>query len=748
MSRIIEAIDDLVAGVPVLNKAWNVVKDVVDTLWQEIATPVLEFVFSLLGITDEDVLNSYVHTQRIIADDVNDKAHIEDVLAMVQKDVPILTSIAMRNAATVGRYRSYDGKAATYIDGRPDGNITMDVVSASAIKTVLDSINGQNNTVLTAILESMNKYVWCKYILQGTHAYRPQYNTLTYNGNSSYTLKDVLYDYVNNRYNCTIELEDTVTTEKGTLVVTEVVNKDATTDTVTVTTYDIVSVDRVYGDDSYTDTVSSVDMYDVAIGTVEESNDYTVDSTVVTTEIYDTTVLYVATYALNRYYIVTYKYNEIDTWYWVLDSTSTTYPSITDGGASITNLELLPIVSIRTDKVNANADKNSERYKSTKAILDVIGLDVDTMCESYHGNETNVKDAFVMFAMSPSDNDPVISKCLYAMADVIYEDGTLQSTVEGDTVYAFSMTEGTYNQVCKWDTQGRTVKTGSIGPVGTHNHSIVNGTDLYMRKQETENQYIEYYFTKVTSMTGITYGGEYNVSTADLSNPLFRVPLSMEFVRRLTAGEQAKLYVKTLVISTYHAEIVHLEWYKTSVFGQLLQVVAIAILIISLGSGAGISAILYGMAAAYALKKVMGSNAPDWLKAVAAVAYVAVSVTYGSGPDQSMLMTGVQAVSLTASAVTMYTQAEMEKLEDKRKDFNVLADKKFEELEKKQKELDSRNKGASTDFIASMTRYAQVPAYKDYFDISLGGPGYNYNMLYKLDTMYNYDKLYKVGQLS
>ena len=180
------------------------------------------------------------------------------------------------------------------------------------------------------------------------------------------------------------------------------------------------------------------------------------------------------------------------------------------------------------------------------------------------------------------------------MADIIYSDESLKGLTEAipdpadpvsgaDTVYSLSVKEGAFNQVIKWDTQSRAIVNGVIGPVDTYNHAIA-GTTLIMRKQETPTQYVEYAFTKVTSITYISWGGTGGVATMDINSDRaasnFIVPLSMEFVRNLTGREQVELFVKALRLTVYGGTVTHLEWYETQAFANILQAISIVVAVV------------------------------------------------------------------------------------------------------------------------------------------------------------------------
>lgn len=764
MSSVISAIVSTVGAVLTLDvkSAWGGIKDLVDAVWKDVIVSTIEFVFSLLGITDEDITTVQCLSQRVMSDDTDNIAMIA-ALAHQKNNTPILSTLAKSYATIKARYGSYDRSSDQFIDGRPSSSITVRVVDKEAVRIVLNSINGKNNTIKTTSLVVPKKDKWCKYVLQGTHGYKPYSNELIYAG-VVYRYSSATYNYVSDKYEVLIERLHTVTTDEYARTVVSIINKNATTDYKTTTVHKVLVHSSSINGSSEEIIGSTSSTVEVPIGTVSPSStNVLINEGPEIVEVYTTATIEVSAHSAVQRYVVTYEWVVGEWYYWIYDPAVGTYPTLSQVYGKAEGLEMLPIVALRSNKVNVTSDKLGSRYLTSKEVLRTIGVDIDQIIDGIakNPNIADISSAYMHFAIGLTDTSPVISKALYALAETVYNSpGVLETvsnaTVGTEKVLSFTIREGDFNQVAKWADQRRNVVTGVIGTVGTCTHtvdtinitetttdskgnsipSVRHGARLTVRYQELEESYVEYQFDDMTSMTWINYGGFGNMCTLSPigdSADSFCIPLSMFFVNKLSGKEQQELFVKTLRISFYAVQVTHLEWYETKAFGMLLQGVAIVILIYSLGTASEISEALMvvatAIASSYALKKILESSAPDWLKAVAAVAYVYVNLRAGGGLEvtTNVVITGVMIVSLTTSAFMIALGIKMTALENEADVFNRKAKERAEENEKKQELLASSN--LDTGLLTQMITATSMSPSTQY-DIAKGKMLYDQGLLY------------------
>ena len=67
MSAVVKILKDVVdVIVDVVEVIWDAIGDVLEFVWKEIGMPILEFVFGLLGVHDEDIISTEVITQKVL----------------------------------------------------------------------------------------------------------------------------------------------------------------------------------------------------------------------------------------------------------------------------------------------------------------------------------------------------------------------------------------------------------------------------------------------------------------------------------------------------------------------------------------------------------------------------------------------------------------------------------------------------------------------------------------------------------
>ena len=758
MSAVVDFFEDVIdAVVDVVNGIIDVVTDLAETLWDAVLEPVLEFVVGLFGITDEDVIQTQVTTQRIISTDVEASTLMTQIMLEERKaEVGILDRLQAHSQVVRNKYSKYfEYGKDTFVDGLPEANLRAIVVDNAAIKSIIDSVYGINSTILSSKLSYVTKEAFVGFWLQNNYAYRPMTNMLTYSGNV-WQVDAIDYDYVNDWYDVFIGRYEDRTTSVTTTTVVTITNKDTTTDYKhTVVTQRTVITGTVTGVISDVLVGISDVIVEVPKGSeVESSNSSTVDSVQENVQ-FASAELQAPAFQAVRYYTVQYYTTDSGDWlWWVYKDGNGTYSTIDSLQKYVTNLEMMPIVAIRHHKVNVNADKESTRYKQSNDMLKYLGLDIDTLTDGIMQSASidNVEDAFVHFGIDPKDTSKVISKSLFEMFDYVYSDSGLNTGGK----FAATISEGWFNAALAWQSQSRIAVNGIIGSLGAYTHDVV-GKDLRLRKQVAPEQYVELLFTGMSSITFVEREGLYGTVGKDIDADGFYVPLSIHFIKKLNPLEQYALFNKSLLLSIYAAEVTHLEWYETEAFGDFLGIVGIALAVFTFGqslwvngtiqvTAATVTAAIINLAIAVGagmlLKLVLESTDSKFLKVLAVIvyAYVMGEVSMNNiAPAASELLKSVTLycsyIMSAASGISMENAIQMEALQTESTAYFAKVEKAQANVDKAQEALDD---GLSTEFYAALTNMEVKAPYVEGIDAMMYRA---IGIQYEFGTLYDYDRV-------
>lgn len=744
MSAVADFIDDTIGVIPIVSD--------ISHLFGEFLDSELEYVMGLFGVEAQDVISTQLTSQRMLED--ASVANLVTRCAIEEKRDPvdgILTRLMAYSQTTRGMYNKYYRYGnTTFVDGLPDTNVRSLVVDNDLIKTIIDTEYSVNSTITESKLGSTDKVSFVSFILQGTNSYKPYINELLFNS-YVYKVSTIDYNYDTNLYDVTIRAYEDVTTVVTTTTTITVTNINSTTDNKhTVVTKRTVVTGSVQGLISdVTETVSDTNE-SVPIGTVVNSVSSTEETSIVYDVIWSTEMLHTAAYNATRYYTVKYWYANVSEWYyWVYENGSGGYPALDNVSKYITNLEMLPIVTIRNGTVNTNSDVNSVRYLQSKAILSYIGLDIDTITDTISQNPgiANIEDCFIHFGLRPQDSDKVVSKALYSLFDFLYD----SNLVDGGT-YVATFTEDPFNAALKWTSQTRTAVNGIIGNLNFVTHSI-SGTTLTIKKQVAPEQYVEIVITGLAIASFIDRSGLTGTVEIPLGNDYFSIPLSHFFISRLGLFDQYELFNKTLLITLYSAQVVHLDWYETPEFASLLKIVGIVLTIVSFGAYASVYGIVAALAmaaigaiivigATMLLKMIMRSTDNKFIQGLAAVVFIAAMIygsSFGMPIDAGQLTQMVTyfgtALSATGTALGMYTGIQNEALSAEKSVYEQKLTNAFEEVQNRKDEFTSLFTTAEvTDIVIAQSISPYIFGVDAQIYKAIGAQ-------YAYDTLYDYDTL-------
>ena len=211
----------------------------------------------------------------------------------------------------------------------------------------------------------------------------------------------------------------------------------------------------------------AVDISQTSRVTIYDENmvDFSVASTVTVSDVI-VEPAYTREHSLTvKYYVNTDavpNYNSAHWFYWVYKFDSGTYPLITPV-MNIVTKEMLPVVSLRNDRVFVNADKDTDEYKSSNKLLKILGLDLNDIISNITENLSTLDDVYINFAVSPSTSKEIVSKYLWNhFYDIIVTSGLvrdpdpepigLSGKSTENNVYTSNFQQGDINSSVVWKT--------------------------------------------------------------------------------------------------------------------------------------------------------------------------------------------------------------------------------------------------------------------------------------------------------
>jgi len=366
-------------------------------------------------------------------------------------------------------------------------------------------------------------------------------------------------------------------------------------------------------------------------------------------------------------------------------------------------------------------------------------------------NLEDTTDVFLLLAMNIGDDVPVVDKLTYELFENLLLDKSIRSSVSNTTTtetdengyatqkttivrdkYNIVVTSGAYNNHIRWSGDTHTIVStrksvpttlytgvyewpsssstttgstavsiaGSIGEVGTY-YKDITGNILTLQKQINERYYTEYKIIGISNLISVKKEGLRNTHTKNLSE--VEIPLPMYLLNELSPIEKTQLHPYILKMEFYAASVTHLKWYETEDFaykiGIIIKIVQVVVLIATAGAdGMTTTALLtqlliqVGTQAAvnYAMRRILESDAPDWIKAVAVVVLVVTVIWAGQSTEAGEMLTADQlteVVLASSSTVLANTTAIVNGLSNA---YQMSIAMDIEELKEEQTKFNSR----------------------------------------------------------
>lgn len=444
------------------------------------------------------------------------------------------------------------------------------------------------------------------------------------------------------------------------------------------------------------------------------------------------------------------------TGYWLYRNGAGTYPVI--DAVYIKGHDPLgsffPFTYFRYNKTSMAVNPSSVEFKSSKKLIDYIGMDFASVTESIHQSPDikNVENVMMVMAVPAKTTNPMEQRYLFDFFSRLHDtDPNVNKpiTVEGEaTANALNMGTEAGNIIIEdkrfkmalgfANVIKRSV-SGNIGKVGTYssNFAYVNREEVGVDMDGGILKFIVGVpcYTYSCQITEVLYEEvlvfdlrlTYQVyqqysATGDKDSAILLVPIDHAITENYSIPDRELLYTRSLHYVFNSRVVTDLKWYQTGIFGAIILIIAIVITIIDWGSDGGtvigaalgltgVSAlvaaivvnIIVGQILAVAFKmfvKVFGQKFAILAVIVAAIYGGYQAIETGSIVGAPWATEMLQVVNGLYNAVM---QDKYNDLLEEGKAFNALVDEKTKRLDEANKLLEHNN------YLTTMFVYGETP---------------------------------------
>ena len=723
----------------IFSRFWDSLTDALGNIWDagmDFLSDIAEFTFNTLGFHDQDVYQVANSISRVLADEttsLTERMLVQSVLDNNDDLAGLLYRDSMVGTyASVGRYLEY-GRTEFY-HRLPSSVGFYHESKVNIISDLLASILGAPVTIehvqLTGVPEEIWIYDWL--LKNDTYTYINNVGILTYAGE---TYPDMVYVAEVGGYQLTFSRDET---ERF-----ELISRIITTTTLGQTTKHYSTFVNVY---NAADILLRVEDY---VEDEKTTADRGEPDSVVQTTISITYVENIVTYEYPvliplmdmdaPWYYLRYHFDatQFNTHIWLYNRNDGTYPELdsaspqTGGLYGTDTSQILPIVPLRKDFADIAGAEGiivDVAYPSSKAMLDLIGVDIDNVIDSYQGSGDldKISDVAILFATNIYSETQGAAQMfynlftvLYVAQDVTYNDYVAWPETSSIPPNIFSIEEDSFNTILQYNWITTNSIAGVIGDIdfctsehqilpattravytwdvtgGEYVDDVVQTSKWVIRKQISLTHFSEIIVSGLTLITAIattanTVKALRVFQSNDASDRAISViPLSYATLDDMRRDERAEVLHESLILSVYASEHTHLRYYETptflGIFSFVIQIIAIVVLIGSFGKGVKIStwliafaeSLLFNYALLSIVEELMSHNISDEAKiALVALAAYASFKFGGRGLKDPMPFadTLLLAVNSIASSISTVINIDTANLQEDLNDLQEMYD--------------------------------------------------------------------------
>ena len=296
--------------------------------------------------------------------------------------------------------------------------------------------------------------------------------------------------------------------------------------------------------------------------------------------------------------------------YWIYKNDSGVYPTLDAVfvDAPAVSGSYFPFAYFRHNKQSVIQDKTTEAYKTSKKLVDYIGMDYDTIAEAIDENPDigDVEQAILMMAVPAVSTNAIECRYLFDYFDSLHavSNGTTSAAVAGVGSRLFRNAANLnsiviQDRLFKMALQNagifKRLVAGSIGPVSTHTSAFVvtseeqtvnteDGSSTYTvnskkhvyKKQISVGLYEEITVQDLRMVYWVF--GEYT-TTADETDDILLIPIDRTVSSLYSIGDRETLYARSLHFVFNSRVVTKVKWYQTGLFKALMLIIAVIITI-------------------------------------------------------------------------------------------------------------------------------------------------------------------------
>lgn len=265
----------------------------------------------------------------------------------------------------------------------------------------------------------------------------------------------------------------------------------------------------------------------------------------------------------------------------------------------------MPIAYFRREKSSLVANESTTVFKSTKRMLDIIGLDFKSLGDSIHDNPdiADIDSAMLMFAINAESTNKAALHYLFDYFTQWFTDagGAFDSAPSTHWIDpgAEFLQDGYSKTASSVDNITRTIIAGSIGAIGAYTTAVENTTEFYTYLDEYDmpqsksvgvvwHKYrhqisaTEYCEVAVKNLMVYYYIGTAIVRASSTDQNIL-VPIDRNIVSNYTLQEREQVYCRSLHLVCNCVTVIKLKWYETGIFRFVMTAIALVITVISIG---------------------------------------------------------------------------------------------------------------------------------------------------------------------
>jgi hypothetical protein len=471
--------------------------------------------------------------------------------------------------------------------------------------------------------------------------------------------------------------------------------------------------------------------------------------------------------------------------YWIYKNDSGLYPTLDAVfvEAPAVSGSYFPFAYFRYNKQSVIQNKTTEAYKTSKKMVDFLGIDYDVLAEAIDENPDigDVEQAILMMAVPSVSTNAIECRYLFDYFDTLHfsMSGSVSAALASVGSRSFR-TATNRNSIVIQDAQFKMalqnggiykrLVAGSVGTIGTHTSQyvitsqqeqavdestgetttyLVNRKSHVYRKQISLGLYEEITVRDLRMVYWVF--GEYT-TTADETDDILLIPIDRTVSSLYSMGDREELYTRSLHFVFNSLVVTKVKWYQTGIFKALLFIVAVVITIYNPPAGlaalqltgaalvvaAVVITLVVGEIVQRAFKLFVKAFGADVAQAIAIVAllYGGYRVFQNGGSLQGTWAS--ELLQLSSGLQSAAFQDKFSDLLEQQEQFNLFVEEQENLLESAQKLLETGNLLAPfvifgekpEDFYNRTIHYGNIgtlgiTAISSYVDIALTLPKLN-----------------------